>query len=151
DEGQSWTQISPDLTRNIKGKQVSSGGPLTQDNTSVEYYDTIFALAESPVKQGVLWAGSDDGLVHVSRDDGSHWRNVTPSGLPAFATISTIDPSHFDAGTAFLAAHHYREDDPKPYLYMTTDYGAHWRKIVDGLPGDESSLVIREDTQDPSL
>lgn len=149
--GDSWTRISPDLTRNLKEKQVSSGGPLTQDNTSIEYYDTVFALAESPAKQGVLWAGSDDGLVHVSKDDGRHWQNVTPSGLPAFATISMIDPSRFDAGTAFLAAHRYRQDDFEPYLYATTDYGAHWRKIVDGLPGDESSFAIRQDIQDPSL
>lgn len=151
DGGESWTQISPDLTRNSKAKQASSGGPLTQDNTSIEYYDTVFALAESPVKQGVLWAGSDDGLVHVSRDDGQHWQNATPAGLPPFTTISVIDPSHFDAGTAFLAARRYRQDDFKPYLYVTTDYGQHWRLITDGLPADESSFTVREDLKDPNL
>lgn len=151
DGGMSWTRISPDLTRDLKAKEASSGGPLTQDNTSVEYYGTVFALAESPVKQGVLWAGSDDGLVHVSRDDGKTWTNVTPPDLPDLATISIIDPSHFDAGTAFLAARRYRQDDYKPYLYVTHDYGAHWREITDGLPDNESSFVIRQDTQDPNL
>lgn len=151
DEGQSWTRISPDLTRDIKSKQVSSGGPLTQDNTSIEYYDTVLTLAESPVKQGVLWAGSDDGLVHVSRDDGKHWLDVTPRGLPKLSTISMIDPSPFDSGTAYLAARRYRLDDFKPYLYKTTDYGAHWTKINDGLPDDESSFVVRQDTQDKNL
>ncbi|HET7674123.1 MAG TPA: glycosyl hydrolase [Gammaproteobacteria bacterium] len=151
DEGRSWKRISPDLTRNLKDKQASSGGPLTQDNTSVEYYDVVFALAESPVKQGVLWAGSDDGLVHVSKDDGAHWEDVTPRGLPKLSTISIIEPSHFDAGTAFLAARRYRQDDFKPYLYKTTDYGAHWTRITDGLPDNESSFVIRQDTQDKNL
>lgn len=151
DDGESWTQISPDLTRDVKAKQASSGGPLTQDNTSIEYYDTVFVIAESPVKQGVLWVGSDDGLVHVSKDDGKHWQDATPSGLPPFATISMIDPSHFDAGTAFLAARRYRQDDFKPYLYVTTDYGQHWRAIDHGLPEDESSFTVREDTQDPNL
>ncbi|HXI85982.1 MAG TPA: hypothetical protein VNH64_00880, partial [Parvularculaceae bacterium] len=151
DGGASWTSISPDLTRDIKAKEASSGGPLTQDNTSVEYYGTVFALAESPVKQGVLWAGSDDGLVHVSTDDGGTWKNVTPSGLPDLATISLIDPSHFDAGTAFLAARRYRQDDFAPYLYVTHDYGAHWRKITNGQPDNESSFAIRQDTQDKNL
>lgn len=151
DGGTSWTRISPDLTRDIKAKEASSGGPLTQDNTSVEYYGTVFALAESPLKQGLLWAGSDDGLVHVSKDDGKTWTNVTPSDLPDLATISSIDPSHFDPGTAFLAARRYRQDDFKPHLYVTHDYGAHWRKITDGLPNNESSFVVRQDTQDRNL
>lgn len=151
DGGMSWTQISPDLTGNHKDKQQPSGGPLTKDNTSVEYYGTVFALAESPVQQGVLWAGSDDGLVHVSKDGGKHWENATPSGLPEFSTISIIDPSHFDAGTAFLAARRYRQDDFKPYLYKTTDYGKHWTKITSGLPDDESSFVVRQDTVDKDL
>lgn len=149
--GQSWQRISPDLTRDIEEKQASSGGPLTQDNTSIEYYGTVFALAESPVARGVLWAGSDDGLVHVSTDDGKHWRDVTPAGLPELSTISIIDPSHFDAGTAYLAARRYRVDDFKPYVYKTTDYGAHWTRITDGLPDDESSFTIRQDTQDEDL
>ncbi|HET7569355.1 MAG TPA: glycosyl hydrolase [Gammaproteobacteria bacterium] len=149
--GMSWTRISPDLTRNLKDKQKSSGGPITQDNTSVEYYDTVFALAGSPVKQGVLWSGSNDGLVYVSKDDGKHWRNVTPDGLPKLTTISIIEPSHFDAGTAYLAARRYEQDDFKPYIYKTTDYGAHWTRITDGLPDDQSSFVVRQDTQDKNL
>lgn len=149
--GRDWQRISPDLTRDLEEKQVSSGGPLTQDNTSIEYYGTVFALAESPVAKGVLWAGSDDGLVHVSTDDGQHWRDVTPRGLPELSTISIIDPSHFDAGTAYLAARRYRVDDFKPYIYKTTDYGAHWARITDGLPDGESSFVVRQDTQDKNL
>lgn len=151
DEGMSWETISPDLTRNLKKYQAGSGGPLTKDNTSVEYYDTVFALAESPVKQGVLWAGSDDGLVHVSMDDGGHWANVTPKGLPELTTISLIDASPFDAGTAFVAARRYRLNDYQPYLYKTTDYGKTWTKITNGLPDDESSFVVRQDTQDKNL
>ncbi|MGH8125588.1 MAG: WD40/YVTN/BNR-like repeat-containing protein [Rhodanobacteraceae bacterium] len=151
DEGISWTRISPDLTRDLKDKQQPSGGPLTRDNSSIEYYGTVFALAESPVKQGVLWTGSDDGLVHVSTDGGKHWQDATPAGLPTQSTISIIDPSHFAAGTAFLAARRYRQDDFKPYLYRTTDYGKHWTKITNGLPDDESSFAIRQDTQDKDL
>ncbi len=149
--GMSWSRISPDLTRNDKKKQLSSGGPITQDNTAVEYYNTIFAFAESPVKAGVLWAGSDDGLIHVSTDNGQTWQNVTPKGLPEWATISIIDPSHFDAGTAYVAARKYRLDDFHPYLYKTTDYGKHWEKITNGMPDNEPTFVIRQDTKDRNL
>ncbi|MDE2234950.1 MAG: glycosyl hydrolase [Gammaproteobacteria bacterium] len=151
DDGMSWQTISPDLTRNDKAKQAASGGPITKDNTSVEYYDTVFALAESPVKAGVLWAGSDDGLVHVSTDDGAHWQNVTPRGLPEWSTVSIIEPSHFDAGSAFLAAYRYRQDDFHPYLFKTSNYGKSWTRIDNGIPADEPSLVIRQDTRDPNL
>ncbi len=151
DGGMSWTRISPDLTRNNKDKQASSGGPITQDNTSVEYYDTVFALAESPLKTGLLWAGTDDGKVWVTRDDGKHWENVTPNGLPKWTTVSSIDPSPIEPGTAFVAARRYRQDDYKPYVYKTTDYGRHWQKIVRGLPGNQSSFVVRQDTQDGNL
>ena len=151
DAGMSWTRISPDLTRNDSTKQLSSGGPITQDNTAVEYYNTIFALAESPVKAGVLWAGSDDGLVHVSEDNGKTWINVTPKDIPAWTTISTIEPSHFDPAVAYLAARRYRLDDFAPYIYKTSDYGKHWEKITDGLPVDGSSFVIREDPKDSHL
>ena len=151
DGGRSWKKISPDLTRNAQKKQVSSGGPITQDNTSVEYYDTVFALAESPLKAGLLWAGTDDGKVWVTRDDGKHWHDVTPGGLPHWATVSMIDPSPLKPGTAFLAARQYRQDDYAPYVYKTTDYGRHWTKIVNGLPKDQSSFVVRQDTQDPKL
>ncbi|HET7413353.1 MAG TPA: hypothetical protein VFJ18_11915, partial [Pararhizobium sp.] len=151
DEGKSWQRISPDLTRNLKDKQAPSGGPITKDNTSIEYYDTVFALAQSPLDKNVLWVGSDDGLVHVTRDGGKSWQDVTPAGLPKLTTISIIDPSHFAAGTAFLAARRYRTDDFTPYVYKTTDYGKHWTKITHGLPADESSFVIRQDTQDKDL
>ncbi len=149
--GMSWTRISPDLTRNDKTKQLASGGPITKDNTAVEYYNTLFAFAESPVKAGVLWAGSDDGLIHVSTDNGNTWENVTPGGLPKWITISTIEPSHFDAGTAYVAARRYRLDDFKPYLYKTTDYGKHWEKISTGMPADGSVFVIRQDPKDRNL
>jgi photosystem II stability/assembly factor-like uncharacterized protein len=144
-EGQSWQPISPDLTRNDKSKQGSSGGPITQDNTSVEYYDTIFALSESPVQQGVIWAGSDDGLVHVTRDGGKNWANVTPKGIPEWIQINAIDASPFDAGTAYIAATMYKLDDYKPYIYKTTDYGKSWKKIVSGIPNDAFTRVVRED------
>ena len=151
DQGMSWSRISPDLTRNDKSKQRPSGGPITKDNTAVEYYNTIFAFAESPVRTGVFWAGSDDGLVHVSTDNGATWKNVTPKDLPEWATISTIEPSHFHAGTAFVAARRYRQDDYTPYLYKTVDFGKHWVKISHGMPAGESVFVIRQDVKDPDL
>ncbi|MGH8283398.1 MAG: WD40/YVTN/BNR-like repeat-containing protein [Gammaproteobacteria bacterium] len=151
DDGMSWQIISPDLTRNDKSKQIAAGGPLTKDNTAVEYYDTVFALAESPVKQGVLWAGSDDGLVHVSRDDGAHWQNVTPKGLPGWSTVAIIEPSHFDVGTAYLAAYRYRQDDFHPYLFKTEDYGQSWTAIDKGIPADEPTFTIRQDTKNRNL
>ena len=137
--------ISPDLTRNDKTKLGPSGGPITKDNTSVEYYGTIFALAESPRDAQVLWAGSDDGLVHVTRDGGKTWTNVTPKGLPEWSRISQIDASPHDAGTAWLAVNRYQLDDYRPYVYVTTDFGATWRAIATGLPADSFVRVVRED------
>jgi len=151
DQGQNWTVISPDLTRNDKSKQVSSGGPLTQDNTSVEYYDTIFAVAESPVARGLIWVGSDDGLVHVTRDGGKAWSDVTPKNLPGWSRIDLIDPSPHAAGTAYLAADRSRWDDFHPYLYKTNDYGKTWTKIINGLPDDVFTHAIREDTKRKGL
>lgn len=145
DEGQSWQIISPDLTRNDPARQKSSGGPISQDNTSIEYYDTIFALDESSVKQGVIWAGSDDGLIHLSQDNGGKWDNVTPKDLPEWIRINEIRASPFDAATAYFAANNYQNDDPKPYLYKTTDYGKSWKKIVKGIPENEFTRVIVED------
>ncbi len=145
DEGQSWQAISPDLTRNDKSKQASSGGPISQDNTSIEYYDTIFTVAESPVTQGVIWAGSDDGLVHITRDNGKNWDNVTPKGMPEWIQINAIDPSPFDAGTAYLAATAYKSDNYKPYLFKTNDYGKTWKKITNGIKEDAFTRVVRED------
>jgi photosystem II stability/assembly factor-like uncharacterized protein len=151
DAGHSWKEISPDLTRDDKSKQQPSGGPLHKDITAVEYYDTVFALAESPLKAGLLWAGTDDGRVWVTEDDGGHWQEVTPPDLPAWSTVNTLEPSRFDAGTAYLAAHRYRLDDYAPYIYETHDYGRHWRKIVTGLPADTSSFTVRQDWLDPKL
>jgi photosystem II stability/assembly factor-like uncharacterized protein len=151
DAGQSWTTISPDLTRNDKTKQGPSGGPITKDNTSVEYYGTVFTLAPSPRDSQVMWAGSDDGLVHVTRDGGATWANVTPKDLPEWALISIIDASAHDAGTAYLAATRYKLDDFAPYLYKTTDYGKTWRKIVTGIPAGHFTRVIRQDPEQANL
>jgi photosystem II stability/assembly factor-like uncharacterized protein len=151
--GSSWQTISPDLTRNDKAKGAPTGGPITKDNTSVEYYSTIFAAAESPVEPGVLWAGSDDGLVHVSRDGGGHWDNVTPPKtiMPEWIMINEIDASPFDKGTAYVAATMYKSDDFHPYLYKTNDYGKSWTKIVEGIPSNEFTRVIRSDTKRKGL
>ena len=145
DEGMSWEVVSPDLTRNDTSKIGPSGGPITKDNTTAEYYCTIYAFAESPVKKGVLWAGSDDGLIHVSTDNGKTWSNVTPKELPEWSLISIIEPSPFDAGTAYVAATKYKLGDFKPYIFKTTDYGKTWKKIVNGIPDTHFTRVVRAD------
>lgn len=145
-EGQSWEAISPDLTRNDKSKQGPSGGPITKDNTSVEYYDTIFTVAESPVQKGVIWAGTDDGLVQVTRDAGKSWSNVTPSGIPEWIQINSVEASPHEAGAAYVAATMYKWDDFRPYLYKTSDFGKTWKKIDTGIPDGAFTRVIREDT-----
>jgi len=145
DEGASWEVVSPDLTRNDATKFESSGGPLTQDNTGAEYYGTIFAFAESPIEKGLLWAGSDDGLVHISRDNGQSWRNATPSALPEWTLISILEASPHDAATAYIAATRYKFDDFSPYLFKTNDYGASWTRITTGLPNHVYTRTIRED------
>ncbi len=144
-EGMSWEVISPDLTRNDTSKLGSSGGPITKDNTSVEYYGTIFTFAESPLKEGILWSGSDDGLIHVSQNGGKTWQNVTPGDLPPWSMISILDPSPHDEGTAYVAANRYKLDDFKPYIYKTTDFGKSWKKIVNGIPVKEFTHAVRED------
>ncbi|HET7711430.1 MAG TPA: glycosyl hydrolase, partial [Thermoanaerobaculia bacterium] len=145
DRGASWERISNDLTRNDKTKMASSGGPITKDNTSVEYYGTIFAIAESALEPGVIWTGSDDGLVHVSRDHGKTWSDVTPKGMPQWLMINSIDPSPFDKGTAYVAGTMYKSDDFRPYLYRTNDYGATWTKITSGIAADHFTRVVRSD------
>jgi len=145
DMGQSWETISADLTRNDKTKMESSGGPITKDNTSIEYYGTIFAMAESHHEQGVIWAGSDDGRVHVTRNDGDSWQDVTPSGLPEWAQINSIDIHPFERGGAYVAATRYKSDDFRPYLYRTTDWGQSWQRITSGIPDDEFTRVVRAD------
>src|SRR5256885_13741443 len=119
DGGGSWQAISPDLTLHDPATLGPVGGPITRDMTGTEWYGTIFAFAESPVKAGVLWAGSDDGLVHVSRDGGATWDEVTPKALGKVTRVSLIEPSHFDAGVAYLAANRYQQDDFAPYLFKT--------------------------------
>ena len=149
--GTSWEVISGDLTRNDKSKQGPSGGPITKDNTSIEYYDVIFTMTESPVKKGLIWTGSDDGLVYVTQDGGKHWENVTPKGLPEWMQINTIEASPFDAGTAYFAGTKYQLDDFQPYLYKTTDYGKTWSAISKGIPSGAFTRVIREDPNHRNL
>jgi hypothetical protein len=150
-EGQSWKIISPDLTRNDPEKLKSSGGPITQDNTSVEYYCTIFAANESQLKEGLLWVGSDDGLVHVSQNGGQTWENVTPKGMPEWMMINSVEPSAFDAGTCYVAGTRYKLGDFTPYLYKTTDYGKTWTKITNGINAEHFARVIREDPKQKGL
>ena len=150
-EGQSWEAISPDLTRNDKSRMGTSGGPITQDNTSIEYYCTIFTFMESPVTKGTIWVGSDDGLVHVTRDGGKHWDNVTPKDMPEWIQINSIDASAHDPGTAYVAATMYKSDDFRPYLYKTTDYGKTWKKIVNGIQATHFTRVVREDPNHKGL
>jgi photosystem II stability/assembly factor-like uncharacterized protein len=145
DDGTTWEVISPDLTRNDPSKLVSSGGPITADNSGAEIYCTIFAFRESPHERGVFWVGSDDGLIHISRDAGQNWTNVTPRDLPEWAMISIIEPSPHDAASAYVAATCYKSDDTRPFLYRTDDYGQTWTRITSGIPDDEFTRVIRED------
>ena len=145
DRGRTWQQISPDLTRNDKSKQRWAGGPITGDNTGVEVYDTIFSIAIEPQERGVIWAGSDDGLVHVTRDDGKSWQNVTPKGVPEWGTVECIEASPHAAGTAWVVVDAHRLDDPHPYLFRTTDYGKSWQNLSAGLPEDAFLMVVRED------
>ena len=150
-EGQSWELLSGDLTRNDPTKLVSSGGPITQDNTSVEYYCTIFAANESPLKEGLLWVGSDDGLIHVSKDGGANWQNVTPANMPEWSMVNSIEPSSFDEGTCYVAATRYKLGDFTPYLYKTTDYGKTWTKITNGIKNEHFTRVVREDPKRKGL
>ena len=150
-EGESWELLSPDLTRNDPTKLKSSGGPITQDNTSVEYYCTIFAAAESPVQEGVIWTGSDDGLIHITKDGGANWEDVTPKGMPEWMMINSIEPSVFDAGTCYVAGTKYKTGDFAPYLYKTNDFGKTWKKITDGIPSEHFTRVLREDPKQKGI
>ncbi|MFT5954975.1 MAG: photosystem II stability/assembly factor-like uncharacterized protein [Cyclobacteriaceae bacterium] len=145
DEGQSWKIISPDLTRNDPSKLVSSGGPITKDNTGVEYYATIFAATESYHEEGVIWAGSDDGLLHVTKDGGDSWTNVTPTGMPEWNMINSVEIDPFNKGGLYVAATRYKLGDYRPYLYKTEDYGATWRKITSGIDSEHFTRVVRAD------
>jgi photosystem II stability/assembly factor-like uncharacterized protein len=145
DQGRTWKEISPDLTRNDKSKQQPSGGPITLDITSVEYYDTIFTLAESTRVQGLLWAGTDDGLIHVTRDGGTTWTNVTPKDMPQWSMVSLIEASPHDPGTAYAAIDRHKLDDLKPLVYRTHDYGKTWSRITMGIPEGAFVRAVRED------
>jgi photosystem II stability/assembly factor-like uncharacterized protein len=151
DGGMSWTVISPDLTRNDKTKQASSGGPITKDNTGVEVYDTIFSVVESPVQKDLIWAGTDDGLVQLTRDGGQHWENVTPKAMPDWGTVSMIEASSRDAGTAYLAVERHKSDDFAPYVFKTTDFGKTWTKLIAGLPSNDYVHAVRIDPRRPNL
>jgi photosystem II stability/assembly factor-like uncharacterized protein len=151
DEGSSWEAISPDLTRQDPTKLDASGGPLTKDTSGAEHYGTIYAFAECPHERGVLWAGSDDGLVHVSRDDGATWQAVTPPELPPWSLVATLEVSPHARGTVYLAATRYKLDDYRAYLFKTDDYGRTWRALAAGFPAGEISRVIREDPARPGL
>ncbi len=147
DGGETWSAISGDLTRDDQAKQKWSGGPITGDNTGVEVYGTIFAVAESPREKGLIWAGTDDGRVHLTRDGGATWSEVTARipGLPEGATVSALEPSPHDAASAYLVVHAHRLGDPRPFAWKTSDYGRTWRSLATGLAGDVSLRVLRED------
>ena len=151
DHGQSWDAVSPDLTRNDPDKLLASGGPITKDTSGAETYCTIFAFAESPLEQGLFWAGTDDGLVHISRDGGEKWHDVTPPDLPPWALVTVVEPSRHDAATAYVAATRYRLQDRTPYIFRTEDYGASWQLITDGIPAEDFVRIVRADPVRPGL
>lgn len=151
DDGKSWKMISPDLTTNDKVKQASSGGPITQDNTSVEYYCTIFTTTESPLEKDLLWSGSDDGLIYVSKDGGGNWENVTPKDCPQWMMWNCVETDPVKKGTAYFVGTRYKLDDFAPYIYKTEDYGKTWKKIVTGIPSMHFTRTIRADKKRPGL
>ena len=146
-EGQTWKTISPDLTRGLPETIKSSGGPITQDNTGAEFYSNLFAINESPLEKGVIWVGSDDGLIHITRDNGTTWENITPPAnmSPKLNMINCIDPSPFKKGTAYVAATSYKFGDYTPYLYKTSDYGKTWKVITAGIKNNHYTRAIRSD------
>lgn len=150
-EGQSWTKVSPDLSRGDPSTMGDSGGPITKDHTGVETYGTIFTFSISPKDRNVMWAGSDDGYVHVTKDNKKTWTNVTPKDLPPFARVSIVDASPHRPGTAYVAANVYGRGDFAPYVYRTDDYGANWTKIVNGVAARDFARAIREDLKRPRM
>jgi photosystem II stability/assembly factor-like uncharacterized protein len=154
DEGRSWEAISPDLTAFEDETQGYSGGPITRDITGEEVYSALYAIAESPLEQGVLWAGSNDGPIHVSRNGGESWTEVTPPDLPKGGRVNRIEPSPHRAGRVWVAVYRYLLDDFRPYLYRSDDYGASWTLLTtgsNGIPADEPVRVVREDPQREEL
>ena len=150
-EGQTWTTISPDLTTNEKSRQGPSGGPITKDNTSAEYYCTIFTATESPLEKDLLYTGSDDGLIHVSKDAGAHWENITPPQAGKWTLWNCVETDPFKKGTAYFAGTRFREDDFTPYLFKTEDYGKTWKLITKGIDPSHFTRVIRADHRRPGL
>jgi photosystem II stability/assembly factor-like uncharacterized protein len=150
-EGASWEQISPDLTTNDKSKQASSGGPITKDNTSVEYYSTIFTATESEQEKDLLWTGSDDGIISVSRNGGKTWENVTPAGIPKWMMWNTVETDPFKKGAAYFVGTRYKSDDYTPYIYKTEDYGKSWKLITNGIDKMHFTRVVRADKKRPGL
>jgi photosystem II stability/assembly factor-like uncharacterized protein len=151
DGGMHWESISPDLTRNDKSKQQVSGGPIDKDDSGTEYYDTIFALAESPLGKGLIWVGTDDGVVHITRDGGKNWTKITPKDFPEWSRISQIDASPHDPATAYVAVDRHQSDDLRPYIYKTNDYGKTWVKITKGIPENTFARAVREDPKKRGL
>ncbi|MFI5113913.1 MAG: hypothetical protein ACHP7J_02130 [Terriglobales bacterium] len=151
DGGMRWEAISPDLTRNDKSKQQASGGPITIDDTGTEYYDTVFSIAPSPLAKGLIWAGTDDGLIQVTRDEGKTWSNVTPKDLPEWSRVSLIEASPHDAGKAYAAIDRHQNDDLAPYIYKTSDYGKTWSRITAGIPDGVFVRAVREDPKKQGL
>jgi len=151
DGGMHWEAVSPDLTRNDKSKQQASGGPIDKDDSGTEYYDTIFAVAESPLVKGLIWVGADDGLVHITRDGGQNWTDITPRDLPDWSRISQIEASPHDAATAYMAVDRHQSDDMHPYIYKTNDYGKTWVKISKGIPDNAFARAVREDPKKRGL
>jgi photosystem II stability/assembly factor-like uncharacterized protein len=151
DGGVHWQAISGDLTRNDKSKQQPSGGPITVDDTGTEYYDTVFSIAASPVVKGLIWAGTDDGLVQLTRDEGKSWTNVTPKDLAEWSRISLVEASPHDAGTAYVSVDRHQNDDLAPYIYKTSDYGASWSRITSGIPEGSFVRAVREDPKRKGL
>ena len=150
-EGASWKQLSPDLTTNDKARQYSSGGPITKDNTSVEYYCTIFTAMESPLEKDHIWTGSDDGLVYFSKDGGVNWNNVTPKGIPQWMMWNAIEADPFKKGVIYITGTRYKLDDYTPYIYKTEDYGQTWQLITNGIPSQHFTRVMRADQKRPGL
>ncbi len=150
-EGQSWEIISPDLTRNDPKTLKSSGGPITQDNTGVEYYGTIFAAAESPSEEGLIWTGSDDGLVHITKDGGKNWQNVTPKIMPEWMMVNCIEIDPFNKGGVYIVGTKYKTGDYRPYIYKTTDYGKTWKKITNGIGNEDFTRAMRVDPKRKGL
>ncbi len=151
DGGTHWEAISGDLTRNDKSKQQPSGGPITVDDTGTEYYDTVFSIAPSPLAKGVIWVGTDDGLIQITRDEGKTWTNVTPKDLAEWSRISLIEASPHDAGTAYVAVDRHQNDDLAPYIYKTSDYGTTWSRITTGIPDGVFVRAVREDPKKKGL